>query len=126
MSDDRLYLVHILECISRIEKYTVDGKSRFAADTMVQDAVMRNLQILAESTQKLSKELKDAHPDIEWASISGFRNILVHAYLGIKLNRIWNVVSQDIPALKIKTEAMIKDLDSKFPLSPPGTIPFDP
>ena len=47
MKDDRLFLVHISECISRIERYTLGGKSAFLADTLVQDAVIRNLQVLA-------------------------------------------------------------------------------
>ena len=58
MKDDGLYLVHILECIDRIERYTADGGDAFMEDTKTQDAVMRNLQTLAESTQRLSDDLR--------------------------------------------------------------------
>lgn len=78
MKDDRLYLVHILECIDRIERYTAEGKEAFMADEKTQDAVLRNLQVLSESIQRLSAGLKAAHPEVDWRGISGFRNVLVH------------------------------------------------
>jgi len=61
--------------------YTEEGKDFFFADTKTQDAVMRNLQILAESTQRLSHSLRELHPEFDWRSISGFRNVAVHEYL---------------------------------------------
>ena len=61
--------------------YTEEGKDFFFADTNTQDAVMRNLQILAESTQRLSHSLRELHPEVDWRSISGFRNVAVHEYL---------------------------------------------
>jgi uncharacterized protein with HEPN domain len=60
--DDRLYVIHILECIDRIQRYTVDGGEAFMEDTKTQDAVMRNLQTLAESTQRLSDDLRQRYP----------------------------------------------------------------
>lgn len=75
MKDDRLYLVHVLECIDRIERYTAEGKEAFMADERTQDAVLRNLQVLSESTQRLSEDLKADHPEVDWRGISGFRNV---------------------------------------------------
>ncbi len=90
MKDDTLYLIHIRECIERIEKYTAEGgKDAFLASTLIQDALMRNLQIMAESTQHLSNTAKEAHPEVDWYKISGFRNVLVHGYLGVDLDRVW-------------------------------------
>ncbi|MCL7453907.1 MAG: DUF86 domain-containing protein [Anaerolineae bacterium] len=66
MRDDRLYLIHITECIERIERYTAPGRSAFLSDTMIQDAVLRNLHTLSESTQRLSDALKDQHPEVDW------------------------------------------------------------
>lgn len=62
MKDDKLYLTHILECIQRIEKFTVEGKENFLEDIKTQDAVLRNLQTLAESTQRISTALKSKYP----------------------------------------------------------------
>ena len=66
----------------------------------LQDAVVRNLQIMAESSQRLSDEEKSKHPAIPWRDIAGFRNILVHDYLGLDLDIIWSVVEQDLPSLR--------------------------
>lgn len=62
-----------------------EGKEAFFEDLKTQDAVLRNLQVLSESTQRLSDELKERHPEVQWFSISGLRNVLVHNYLGLKL-----------------------------------------
>ena len=100
MKDDRLYLIHITECIERIERYTAPGHDAFLSDTMIQDAVLRNLHTLSESTQRLSDALKDQHPAVDWTSIAAFRNVVVHDYLGIDLPRIWDIVERDLPTLK--------------------------
>lgn len=100
MKDDRLYLVHIGECIDRIQRYTSEGKESFFRDAKTQDAVLRNLQILSESTQHLSLQLKNDHPEVNWQKIAGFRNILVHDYLGINLLRVWEIVERDMLELK--------------------------
>lgn len=101
MKDDKLYLIHINECICKIESY-VDQTDReeFLASTLIQDAVLRNLQVLAESTQRLSDTFKETHRKIEWYKISGLRNILVHDYLGIDLNTVWNIIEKELPRLK--------------------------
>ena len=82
MKDDRAYLSYINDCIERIEQYTAGGKETFLTDQMIQDATVRRLQTLAESTQRLSNELKAKVSEINWRSIFGLRNILVHDYLG--------------------------------------------
>lgn len=107
MKDDRLSLLHISECIARIEQYTADGKSAFFNDTKSQDAVLRNLQILAESSRRLSEALKKKHPEVDWRAIAGFRNVLVHDYLGINLARVWEIVVRDLPVLKSSIAAML-------------------
>lgn len=110
MKDDRLYLIHILECISRIELYTKDGKETFLRDTMRQDAVLRNLQTLAESMQRLSVPLKDAHPEVAWERIAGFRNVLVHDYLGVNVARVWQIVEAGLPELKQHIASILNKL----------------
>jgi uncharacterized protein with HEPN domain len=111
VKDDRLYLIHIKECIGRVIMYTGEGKDVFFADTKTQDAVMRNLQILAESTQRLSDSLKEKHLDVDWRNISGFRNVVVHEYLSIDVKRIWDIVEQDLPVLEEQIEAILEELD---------------
>ncbi|SDX75896.1 Uncharacterized conserved protein, contains HEPN domain [Allochromatium warmingii] len=100
MKDDTVYIDHMLECIERIFEYTQQNKDQFYKSTLVQDAVVRNLQVMAESSQRLSPDEKLKYPEIPWREIAGFRNILVHDYLGLDLDVIWSVVEQDIPALR--------------------------
>ena len=100
MKDERLYLIHIKEAIEWIEDFTKDGREFFFVDRKTQDAVLRNLQTLSESTQQLSPSIKDSHPGTDWQAISGFRNVVVHDYLGIDLEQVWDIVSADLPGLK--------------------------
>lgn len=109
MKDERVYLEHILEAIRRVEAYTENDKEKFMEDTLVQDGVIRNLQTLAESTQKISDTIKEKHPEIEWRAIAGFRNIMVHDYLGVDLHRIWGVVENRIPKLKEEIKKILRE-----------------
>jgi uncharacterized protein with HEPN domain len=88
MKDDTIYLRHILECIRRIEANVAGGREQYMASHTLQDAVLRNLQTMTESTQRLSDTLKAAHLDVEWRRIIAFHNVLVHDYLGIDLERV--------------------------------------
>ncbi len=109
MKDDKLYLIHIIECIEHIESYTKNvNKETFINTPIIQDAVIRNLQVMAESTQKLSEQAKQIQPEIDWHRISGFRNVLVHDYMGVDLERIWNIVINEISPLKNAVQEMIK------------------
>jgi uncharacterized protein with HEPN domain len=67
---------------------------------LLQDAVIRNLQVLSESTQRLSNKLKSSYPRVEWRKIADCRNRLVHDYLGVDLDIVWQVVETDLPELK--------------------------
>jgi len=113
MRDDRLYLIHIGECIERIERYTASGKAAFQADTLIQDGVLRNLHTLTESTQRLSDTLKAAHPEVEWREIAQFRNVVVHNYLGVDLARVWDIVQGDVAALKRTVVLMLKEMEGE-------------
>lgn len=114
MKDDRLYLIHIMECVEHIESYAEGGREVFLSDAKTQDAILRRLQTLAESTQRLSDALKKARPGVDWRSIAAFRNVAVHGYLGIDLNRIWDIVKRDLPELKANIQAMLEETQ------PPG------
>lgn len=101
MKDDAIYITHVLACIADIERYTSEGKPVFFTDTKTYDAVLRKLQIMAESTQRLSNTFKDKENQVDWAAIAGFRNILVHDYLGdLDAQRVWQVIENRLPELK--------------------------
>ena len=112
MKDDFIYLRHIMECIRRIEENIADGREQFLESHTLQDAVLRNLQTMAESTQRLSDDLKATKPEIEWYRISAFRNVLVHDYLGIDIERVWEITQRDIPPLKRAVLEMLGESDN--------------
>ena len=104
---DRVLLAHMRDCLDRITEYANAERTRFDASRLVQDAVIRNLQTLAESSQRLSSEIKGTEPQIPWRELSGFRNVIVHGYLGIDLGAVWLVVEQDLPALTEAVNRMV-------------------
>lgn len=111
MKDDRIYLKHILRCIARIEEYTAAGHQSFFASHLIQDGVIRNLQTLAESSQRLSEEIKVLRPEVDWKALVGFRNVLVHDYLGVDLDYVYRAVEQDVPRLKLACEETLRGLE---------------
>jgi uncharacterized protein with HEPN domain len=100
MREDSVYLKHIAECIRRIEENTSKGRAEFLQSHTLQDAVLRNLQTLSEATQRLSDAAKVKHQNIEWSRIAAFRNVLVHNYLGIDMEIVWEITRRDVPELK--------------------------
>lgn len=109
--DLRVYLAHILECIQKIERYTSDGKDRFMSDMMVQDAVLRNLEVIGEATKRLDDTYRSAHPQIPWRTVAGLRDVLIHQYEGVDLDRVWNVVMDGLPGLKEAIAELLPPLD---------------
>ncbi|TAH45070.1 MAG: DUF86 domain-containing protein [Betaproteobacteria bacterium] len=97
---DRIYLAHMLDCIDRVFEYAGGDEERFRGSRLVQDAIVRNLQTLAESSQRLSDPIKATEPGTPWRAIAGFRNILVHDYLALDLDAVWLVVSRELPPLQ--------------------------
>jgi uncharacterized protein with HEPN domain len=103
LRDHRAYINDILEGIRKIERYTDNlSGERFSEDELVQDGVIRNLEIIGEAIKKIPDNIKNQHPDIEWKKIAGLRDILTHAYFGIDLEIIWDIVKNKIPDLKRK------------------------
>lgn len=109
MTLDLLYLEHVLECIRRIDEYVAGGRDSFFQSTLVEDAVIRNLQTLAESAKRISSESQRLGAGIPWKQIVGFRNLVVHEYLRIDLEFVWQIVSVDLPVLKEQT-SRLRDL----------------
>lgn len=101
------HALHILDAIARLGRIVERGD--LAADEVLYDAALRNLQTLAESTQRLPEALKQARPHIPWADIAGFRNILVHNYLGvIDPVTVRGVIDNDIEPLAAAVRDMLE------------------
>jgi uncharacterized protein with HEPN domain len=110
MKDDRVYLIHIWECIQRIESYSIEGRSAFLASTMMQDAIIRNFEIIGEATKNLSLEMRQSHPEIQWRGLAGFRDVLIHNYMGVDLVEVWNIIENDLIQIKSSLEPIMIEL----------------
>jgi uncharacterized protein with HEPN domain len=96
-----IYIGHIHACISRIKTYTANlDESSFLQNPMIQDAVIRNFEIIGEATKKLDDDFREQYPDIEWKKIAGMRDKLIHDYIGVDLWAIWGVVEKILPTLE--------------------------
>ncbi len=101
MKDETVFIEDILESIEKIGEYTDHiTEDEFYRNTMIQDAVFRRLTIIGEAVKNIPPEIKDNYTDIPWKRIAGMRDILIHQYSGVKLERIWMVVKKDLPGLK--------------------------
>ena len=99
--DVTVYLEDILDSIQKIETYIAGLTfTEFLADTECQDAVIRRLEIIGEAVKRLPDELKARHPAIPWRQIAGMRDVLIHEYAGVLLERVWKAVTVDVPVLK--------------------------
>jgi uncharacterized protein with HEPN domain len=102
---DKVYLEHILTSINKIMRFLHDhSESDFYANDLLQDAVIRNLEIIGEAVSKLSDQCKSEHPEIPWRQISGMRNRLIHAYMAVNLELVWNTVITVLPEFKGQVE----------------------
>lgn len=108
--DSRVYLEDILTACQRIQAY-VAGMDRPALgeDTRTVDAVVRNLEIVGEAVKQLPPAMRAHAPDVEWQRIAGLRDILIHAYFGVDLDIVWDVVLNKVPHLGKRVEALLSE-----------------
>jgi uncharacterized protein with HEPN domain len=106
--DDATRLGHIFDAICRIEEYTrgVD-KNTFDNYGMMQDAIMRQIEIVGEASRNISDEFQEVHPELPWLQMRGLRNKIVHDYLEINKDVIWDTVQNDLPELKKLVEKLL-------------------
>lgn len=108
MKEDRIYLAHIRDAIERIETFTFGGHEQFMNEPMVQDAVIRNLEVIGEAVKGLSVDLRNANLDIPWQRIAGMRDVLIHHYFGVKLETVWQVLVEHLPNLKSRVNDLLE------------------
>lgn len=100
MKEDKVYLLHIRDAIQSIFDYTADGKEVFLKTRLIQDGVIRNLEIIGEAVKNVSDTLKSKYPDVRWKQIAGMRDKMIHQYFGVNLEIVWEVVEKDLPPLQ--------------------------
>ena len=113
MKSNELLVMDIVEAIRRITAYRNGvGRERFLADIMIQDAVIRNLEIIGEATKKISEEYREQHADIPWREMAGLRDVLIHNYGNVDLHIVWKTVASDIPQLAEAMAALLEQDES--------------
>lgn len=106
--DISLYLDDILESIEKIEDYTQGlNEENFSRNTQTQDAVLRRLAIIGEAVKRLPEDLKEKHKQIPWKQIAGARDIFVHEYFGVGVERVWKTIHRNLPELKTLIEELL-------------------
>lgn len=110
--DDAVYLRHILDAVAKVESY-LDGVERRTFDeaTLIQDGVIRQIEIIGEATRYLSKDIRAEYSGVPWVDIAGMRDKLIHQYFGVDIERVWLTAKDDLPSLKAEVEAILASLE---------------
>ncbi|MEQ8685855.1 MAG: DUF86 domain-containing protein [Imperialibacter sp.] len=104
-----VYLEHILDALAKVKSYTTDlNEGLFLENPLVQDAVIRNFEVIGEATRQIDLGIRAKYPDIEWKKIAGIRDKLIHDYIGVDLRAVWAVVENLVPDLEKKIEEIVK------------------
>lgn len=104
------YLQHVRDALISVREYTATGRDVFFASKMVQDAVVRNLEIVGEAVKALAPETRTRAPEIPWRRMAGMRDQLIHHYFGVDLDVVWRVVEVEIGPLLLTVERLVAEL----------------
>ncbi|HEX9627787.1 MAG TPA: DUF86 domain-containing protein [Acidiferrobacterales bacterium] len=107
MKRDDAYVHHIHDAITRVLDYTREGRDAFMQSTLIQDAVIRNLEIVGEAAKGLSAEFRRRHPTIPWSSMTGMRDVLIHGYMGVDLDIVWDVVANRLLPVQQELQKLV-------------------
>ena len=112
--DWTIRLEDMLEAAEKVVRYTegMTDLAAFSSNEMAIDAVIRNVQIIGEAARHIPEDVQTRYPDVDWIGMRGMRNILVHQYGSVRLDAVWGVVRQDIPAVLPRLRAI---LDRELP-----------
>jgi uncharacterized protein with HEPN domain len=110
MRPDRLRLLDAIEQIQFIQKFSSAGREDFFNDDLVQSAVLHRLALLGEACRSLSADLREAHPEVPWAQIVAFRNVVLHHYFGLDLELVWTIITEHVDKLRSTLESILDSL----------------
>jgi uncharacterized protein with HEPN domain len=88
-------------------------EEEFAKDKILQDAILRRVEVLGESSKRVSDEFKEKYPEIPWREIAGTRDVIVHNYDGVDMHEVWLIATRDIPKLLPHLEKMLSEVTAQ-------------
>lgn len=102
-------LEDIAESVRRPHELVVGGHAAFVASWIVQDALVRNLEIIGEAAKTLSSEFRVAHPQAPWREMARFRDLAIHRYFAVRLDIVWSIAAQSVPVLQSQLPVLLAD-----------------
>lgn len=111
-SKDKACLLMALDAIERIESYikSISSPEAYYHEAVVFDATLMNFIHIGEMADRISKELKEEYPRIDWQKMKDFRNLVAHDYLGVDAEEVWQIMKNDLPNLKMEIKSILTAL----------------
>jgi uncharacterized protein with HEPN domain len=122
--DVLVYLEDVLEAVEKIREYTEEvSREAFEENTEKQDAVFRRLEIIGEAVKNIPAGIREQYSEVPWRNVAGMRDVLIHAYSGVDVNRVWKVVEEDLPELEENIRRIKQDIEVEENAEPDSDYP---
>lgn len=110
---ENVVLLHIRDALVLVLEYAQVGEPAFMEDRKTQDAVLRRLEIVGEAVKRLPWEFREKHPQVPWKRVAAFRDVAIHHYDRVDLERVWGLIEKDVPVLLDQVKTLLAAMGEK-------------